>query len=153
MKKQIFKTKKQKNRFLFVFIACLTIICLVIGIAFLVSSSKEYTDQVSRTKDYLNINSIKSALQENNWNPDGVNLGKWQTELSSYPSNNQQELQPWFENKIQEIITDQKLIKEVDVPLFAYGIFLTVMGVITGIGTWLFGNSIFNKKYQNQQNN
>ena len=36
----------------------------------------------------------------------------------------------------------------VDAPLFAYGIFLMIMSVISWVGVGLYGNSIFNKKYQ-----
>lgn len=62
-----------------------------------------------------------------------------------------------------DYVAQVKLIKEnfetnptatniMDVPLFSYGIFLLVMSIICWVGTGLFGNSTFNKKYQNQQN-
>ncbi|AHC00029.1 hypothetical protein GCW_03740 [Mycoplasmoides gallisepticum S6] len=74
----------------------------------------------------------------------GLMLGKFKDTLMNVK--NQAELN----TTVAKIIQDNQLISTIDAPAFAYGIFMVLVGILTGLATILFGNSTFNKKYQKE---
>lgn len=144
MKKKIFKDQKQKNEFLFYLLLVITLVALLIGIILLALNTANYNDQVARTRDYLVLQTDKSAIENANFNMQGLMLGKFKDTLMNVK--NQAELN----TTVAKIIQDNQLINTIDAPAFAYGIFMVLIGILTGLATILFGNSTFNKKYQKE---
>ena len=140
----LFKNAKQKNFFLFVLICSIASISVIIGIIFISISAREFGNQVEKVREYLDLNSAQNLIEKNGWTTQGIEseLGKWASQLKDLSGHDD------IMNKIDDIIKSQGLLKEIDTPLFAYGIFLLILGIISSIGTGLYGNSIFNKKYQ-----
>ncbi|QMT98502.1 hypothetical protein H3143_03315 [Mycoplasma tullyi] len=144
MKKKIFKDQKQKNKFLFYLLLAITLIALLVGIILLALNTGNYNNQVSRTRDYLVLQTDKAAIENANFNMQGLMLGKFKDLLSNVK--NQAELN----TTVSQIIQNNNLISTIDAPAFAYGIFMVLIGILTGFATILFGNSTFNKKYQKE---
>ncbi|AAP57019.2 hypothetical protein RUS47_03635 [Mycoplasmoides gallisepticum] len=144
MKKKIFKDQKQKNKFLFYLLLVITLVALLIGIILLALNTANYNDQVARTRDYLVLQTDKSSIENANFNMQGLMLGKFKDTLMNVK--NQAELN----TTVAKIIQDNQLISTIDAPAFAYGIFMVLVGILTGLATILFGNSTFNKKYQKE---
>lgn len=140
----LFKNAKQKNFFLFILICSIALTSIIIGIVFISISAREYGNQINKVKEYLDLNSIQNLIEKNDWKTQGIesDLGKWVDQLKNLSGHDV------IMTRINEIIENQGLLKEIDTPLFAYGIFLLILGIISSIGTALYGNSIFNKKYQ-----